>query len=107
VVKDCDTVFDTVGGEVAQRSYAVLKPGGRAAFIASGPQAPKPDRSDVVGLRPAVGRDRPHLERILELVAAGAVRPPEVTRYKLSDAVAAHEVSQSRHFRGKLVFLVR
>jgi NADPH:quinone reductase-like Zn-dependent oxidoreductase len=107
VVKDCDAVFDTVGGDVAQRSFKVLKPGGRAAFIASGPQAPKPERSDVVALRPHVGRDRPHLERIAELVAIGAVRPPEVTRYKLSEAVAAHEVSQSRHFRGKLVFLVR
>jgi NADPH:quinone reductase-like Zn-dependent oxidoreductase len=106
VVKDCDAVFDTVGGDVAQQSFAVLKPGGRAAFIASGPQAPKPDRSDVVAIRPSVGRDRPHLERIVALVAAGAVRPPEVTRFKLSEAVAAHEVSQSRHFRGKLVFLV-
>ena len=107
VAKNCDAVFDTVGGDVAQRSFAVLKPGGRAAFIASGPQAPKPERSDVVAFRPHVGRDRPHLERIAELVANGAVRPPEVTRYKLSDAVAAHKVSQSRHFRGKLVFLVR
>lgn len=106
-VKDCDAVFDTVGGDVAQRSYAVLKPGGRVAFIASGAQAPKPERSDVVGLRPSVGRDRPHLERIVELVAKGAVRPPEVTRYQLSDAVAAHRVSESRHFRGKLVFVVR
>jgi len=106
-VRDCDAVFDTVGGDVAQRSFKVLKPGGRAAFIASGPQAPKPERSDVVALRPHVGRDRPHLERIAQLVAIGAVRPPEVTRYKLSEAVAAHEVSQSRHFRGKLVFLVR
>jgi NADPH:quinone reductase-like Zn-dependent oxidoreductase len=107
VVKNCDAVFDTVGGDVTQRSFAVLKPGGRAAFIGSGPQAPKPERSDVVALRPHVGRDRPHLERIAELVAIGAIRPPEVTRYKLSDAVAAHKVSQSRHFRGKLVFLVR
>ena len=107
VVKDCDAVFDTVGGDVAQRSYAVLKPGGRAAFIASGAQAPKPDRSDVIGLRPSVGRDRPHLERIVALVAAGAVRPPSVTRYQLSDAVAAHRVSESRHFRGKLVFIIR
>jgi NADPH:quinone reductase-like Zn-dependent oxidoreductase len=106
-VKDCDAVFDTVGGDVAQRSYAVLKPGGRAAFIASGAKAPKPERSDVTGLRPSVGRDRPHLERILELATAGAVRPPEVTRYQLSDAVAAHRVSESRHFRGKLVFVVR
>jgi NADPH:quinone reductase-like Zn-dependent oxidoreductase len=40
-------------------------------------------------------------------VKIGAVRPPEVTRYKLNAAVAAHEVSQSRHFRGKLVFVVR
>jgi NADPH:quinone reductase-like Zn-dependent oxidoreductase len=106
-VKNCDAVFDTVGGDVAQRSFAVLKPGGRAAFIASGAQAPKPNRSDVAALRPNVGRDRPHLERIVELVAAGAVRPPEVTRYKLSEAAKAHEVSQSRHFRGKLVLLVR
>jgi NADPH:quinone reductase-like Zn-dependent oxidoreductase len=106
-VKACDAVFDTVGGDVAQRSFTVLKPGGRAAFIASGAQAPKPDRSDVVSLRPSVGRDRPHLERIVELVALGAVRPPEVTRYRLSEAVAAHRLSESRHFRGKLVFLVR
>ena len=106
-VKDCDAVFDTVGGDVAQRSYVVLKPGGRATFIGSGAQAPKPERGDVVGLRPSVGRDRPHLERIVELVTLGAVRPPEVTRYRLGDAVAAHRVSESRHFRGKLVFVVR
>jgi len=105
-VKNCDAVFDTVGGQVAQRSFAVLKPGGRAAFIASGAQAPKPERSDVIALRPSVGRDRPHLERIVELVTTGAVRPPEVTLYQLSDAVAAHRVSESRHFRGKLVFKV-
>ena len=36
IVRDCDAVFDTVGGDVAQRSFTVLKPGGRAAFIASG-----------------------------------------------------------------------
>jgi NADPH:quinone reductase-like Zn-dependent oxidoreductase len=106
-VKNCDAVFDTVGGDVAQASFTVLKPGGRAAFIASGAQAPKPDRNDVVALRPSVGRDRPHLERIAALVAAGVVRPPETTSYRLEDAVAAHKVSQSRHLRGKLVFQVR
>jgi NADPH:quinone reductase-like Zn-dependent oxidoreductase len=107
VVRDCDAVFDTVGGDVAQRSFTVLKSGGRAAFIASGAQAPTPDRSDVVALRPSVGRDRPHLERIVALVASGAVRPPEITCYRLNEAAAAHKVSQSRHFRGKLVFQVR
>jgi NADPH:quinone reductase-like Zn-dependent oxidoreductase len=106
-VKACDAVFDTVGGEVAQKSFAVLKPGGRAAFIASGPQAPKPDRGDVTALRPAVGRARAPLERIAQLVAAGAVRPPEVKLYRLAQAAEAHRLSESRHFRGKLVFQVR
>ncbi len=106
-VTNCDAVFDTVGGEVAQRSFAVLKPGGRAAFIASGAQAPKPSRDDVTSLRPPVGRARRHLERIVELVQARAVRPPEIKLYRLSDAADAHRLSESRHFRGKLVFQVR
>jgi len=107
VVSNCDAVFETVGGDVATRSFAVLKPGGRAAFIASGNQAPKPDRSDVTALRPAVGRDRPHLERIAALYAAGAVRPPKITLYDLAKAAEALRVSEARHFRGKLVLKVR
>ena len=58
VVTNCDAVFDTVGGDVAQRSFAVLKPGGRAAFIASGAQAPRPHRDNVTSLRPPVERAR-------------------------------------------------
>jgi NADPH:quinone reductase-like Zn-dependent oxidoreductase len=107
VVSDCDAVFDTVGGDVAQGSFAVLKPGGRAAFIASGAQAPKPERDDVTSLRPPVGRARRHLDRIAQLFQAGAVRPPEIKLYRLSQAADAHRLSESRHFRGKLVFQVR
>jgi NADPH:quinone reductase-like Zn-dependent oxidoreductase len=103
----CDAAFDTVGGDVAQRTFAALRPGGRAAFIASGPQAPKPPRADVQSLRPNVGRDRPHLERIVALVESGAVRAPEVALFPLAEAAAAHRVSQGRHFRGKLVLQAR
>ena len=107
VVTGCDAVFDTVGGDVAQKSFAVLKPGGRAAFIASGAQAPKPNRNDVTSLRPPVRRARQHLERIAQLFQAGAIRPPEIKLYRLSEAADAHRLSESRHFRGKLVFHVR
>src|SRR5260370_31721552 len=107
VVRDCDAAFDTVGGDGAQRSFTVLKSGGRAAFIASGAQAPKPDRSDVAALRPSVGRDRPPLERIAELYRSGAVRPPHVTLYDLSKAADALRVSEARHLKGKLVLKVR
>ena len=104
---NCDAVFDTVGGEVAARSFTVLRPGGRAAFIASGSSAPAAPRTDVVSLRPNVLRDRAHLERLMALVLAGAVRPPEITLYPLSQAASAHAVSEGRHLRGKLVLKVR
>lgn len=106
-VSACDAVFDTVGGDVALKSFAVLRSGGRAAFIASGASAPSSPRSDVRAYRPKVGRDRPHLERIVALVLSGAVRLPAITRYPLSEAAAAHAVSEGRHLRGKLVFDVR
>jgi len=107
VVKDVDAVFETVGGDVAMRSFSVVKPGGRAAFIASGAKAPASPRPDVQSLRPAVGRDRPHLERILHLHATGAIRLPETRVFPLRDAVEALRISEGRHFRGKLVLKVR
>jgi NADPH:quinone reductase-like Zn-dependent oxidoreductase len=107
VVKGCDAVFDTVGGEVAEKSFVVLKPGGRAAFIASGAQAPQPKRTDVTALRPPVPRSRKAMERIAGLFEAGAIRSPEIKLFRLSQAAEAHRLSQGRHFRGKLVFQVR
>jgi len=97
-------VFDTVGGEVQARSYEVLKPGGRLVFIAP-PQPGFEPRKDVETLRPAVTRDRAHLERMLALLEAGAVWPPNIVCYPLKDAADAHRVSESRHLRGKLVLL--
>ena len=107
VLKEVDAVFETVGGDVATRSFDVIRPGGRAAFIASGTSAPPSPRAEVRSLRPAVKRDRPHLNRILELVISGVVKLPEITVYPLAEAAAAHVVSEGRHLKGKLVFEVR
>ncbi|HVH75491.1 MAG TPA: NADP-dependent oxidoreductase [Stellaceae bacterium] len=107
LVHDCDVVFDTVGGEVQLRSYAVLKPGGRLVWIAAAPPGSQPPRADVRVLRANVARDRAHLERMVALWEKGAVKPPAITRYKLADAAAAHRVSEGRHLRGKLVLEIR
>jgi NADPH:quinone reductase-like Zn-dependent oxidoreductase len=103
----CDVVFDTVGGPVRAGCYKVLKPGGRLVWIAPAPESFQIPRSDVETLRPDVKRDRAHLERMLALLAAGAVKPPAITRYKLADAAKAHVVSEGRHLQGKLVLEVR
>jgi len=98
-----DAVFDTVGGEVTESSFKVLRPGGRLASVAAGGEAPPSPRPDVKSLRPKVNRDRPHLERVAALVAQGTVPLPAIVEYALSNAAAAHRVSEGRHLRGKLV----
>jgi len=107
MVRDCDVVFDTVGGEVQARSYSVLKPGGRLVWIAPAPAGFQPPRSDIEVLRPRVARDRAHLERIKQLLGARAVWPPTITAYRLEDAAEAHRISEGRHLQGKLVLIAR
>ncbi|MBN9491172.1 MAG: NADP-dependent oxidoreductase [Alphaproteobacteria bacterium] len=106
-VKNVDAAFDTVGGDVATRTFAVLKPGGRAAFIGSGAQAPKPERSDITALRPAVPRLRKYMDRVSELHRSGAVKVPDVTVFPLAEARKALGISEGRHFKGKLILKMR
>jgi NADPH:quinone reductase-like Zn-dependent oxidoreductase len=106
-VSGCDVVFDTVGGDVRAASYAVLKPGGRLVWIAPAPEGYAPPRDDVQTLRPAVARDRAHLERMLALLAAGAVWPPAIIRFKLEEVREAHRISEARRLQGKLVLELR
>ena len=107
IVSGCDAVFDTVGGEVTTKSFAVLRPGGRLASVAAGAKPPASPRPDVTSLRPKVDRDRPHLERVADLVTRGIVPIPEIVEYPLAEAATAHRVSEARHLRGKLVLRVR
>jgi NADPH:quinone reductase-like Zn-dependent oxidoreductase len=43
-IRDMDVIFDTVGGETLQRSWAVLKPGGRMITIAADSEYTADDR---------------------------------------------------------------
>jgi len=105
VVKNCDAALDTIGGEVAERTLSVLNPRGRAAFI--GGPAPTSKRPDLRALKPPVTRSTERMNRVADLIDADVIRPPEITVYRLGQAAEAHNVSESRHFRGKLVFKVR
>ena len=106
-VTGVDAVLDTVGGDVTSRSFAVLKAGGRLASVAAGGAAPTSPRQDVQSMRPKVGRDRTHLDRVAQLVSDGAVPLPLITEYPLAKAADAHRVSEGRHLRGKLVLRIR
>jgi NADPH:quinone reductase-like Zn-dependent oxidoreductase len=106
VVKDVDVVLDTIGGETQERSWRVLKPGG---FLVSLLDPPSPERARAQGVRAAHLLVRPsatQLEEVGQLIDAGRVRPVISQVLPLSEARRAHELSQTKHTRGKLVLRV-
>jgi NADPH:quinone reductase-like Zn-dependent oxidoreductase len=105
-VRDLDAVFDTVGEEVQQRSWKVLKKGGILVSILA---LTVPDDAAALGLRSAYVFVQPNaaqLGQIAELIDGGHVKPVVETVLPLSEVRQAHILSQSRHTRGKIVLRV-
>ena len=102
-----DVVLDTIGGHVQQRSYRVLRKGGRLVSIISIPDADEARPYDVRTAFVFVAPDGEQLRRIAELIESGAVRPPAFEVMRLEDAAKAQERSRAGHVRGKIVLRIR
>jgi NADPH:quinone reductase-like Zn-dependent oxidoreductase len=104
VVRDVDVVVDTVGGEVTERSWQVLKQGGILVTVAARLAA---DAGQAHGVRAAAAmRASPEkLKDISELLEAKQLTPVVGTRFTLAEARQAQELSQTRHGRGRIILL--
>ncbi len=107
VVYGVDVVLDTIGGDVQQRSYATLKPGG---MLISTIQPPSEElaqthgvRVGMVGTMPPVG---PTLTTVAGLVASEQIKPVVSTVLSLAEIRKAHEMIEGKHARGKIVLQV-
>lgn len=106
-VSDCDVVFDTMGGEVHRRSFAVIKPGGRMSYLIAGPIEANPARGDVTVAQARVAYDHASLGRVAALVEAGAITPHVETTVPLAEALEGYRLSETGHARGKIVLTMR
>ncbi len=106
VVHEMDIVFDTIGGEVQDRSWASLKAGGILVSIVSPPSeevaAAHSARAGFVFIQP----DAEVLTRLAALVDTGKIRPIIAAEFALDDIVKAHALSESGRADGKIVLHV-
>ena len=104
-VSGMDVVFDTVGGDTLQRSWGVLKPGGRMITIAAESETTTDNR-----VKQAFFIVEPNHEQLIsigDLLESGVLHPVVDAVLPLTQASAAYtgEVTERRG-RGKLVVTV-
>jgi NADPH:quinone reductase-like Zn-dependent oxidoreductase len=106
VVKDIDLVFDLIGGETQERSWAVLKKGGILVSTLTEPSQEQAAAHSARGMRYTVAESGADLVLIGELIDAGKVKPLLTKVYALAQAAAAQEFLEREHPAGKVVLSV-
>ncbi|HTP00382.1 MAG TPA: NADP-dependent oxidoreductase, partial [Anaerolineales bacterium] len=105
VLRDLDVVVDTVGGELAARSFKVLKPGGLyvtvAGRLAEGAGQAEGIRATGAGRAPAET-----LRQISKLITTKQIRPVVGRLFSLAEAPQAQAISQRGHGRGRIILVL-
>jgi NADPH:quinone reductase-like Zn-dependent oxidoreductase len=105
-LRDVDVVFDLMGGDVHDRSYAVMRRGGRLIYLNA---LPIVDRGAEFGVTVMLGYNGPAdnpdmIARVIAMMASGAFVPQVASTMPLSEAAEAHRLIQSGQVtRGRLV----
>lgn len=107
VAHDVDVVLDTIGGEVQERSWKVLKKGGSLVSVVGPPNAEQAAKYGVRALFYVLSHNSSaDLVEIAGLVDSGRVKTVIDTVLPLAEARRAHELSAQGHARGKIVLEV-
>lgn len=102
VVKDLDSVIDTVGGDLIGRSLKVIRTGGIFVTVAGrvDPEMGQPHGIRVVSSRRG---DANKLQQLGELLESGKLTPKVAKVFPLSQARQAQELSKTGHGQGRIV----
>ncbi|MFH9425277.1 NADP-dependent oxidoreductase [Streptomyces sp. NPDC017529] len=108
-VRDVDVVLDTIGGDTAERSLAVLRPGGHLVTAVAEDDPALIATYEAAGLRfsgIAVDPDPVALRGLAALVEQGRLRVHVQETFPFERIADAHRLLDAGHLRGKLVLTV-
>lgn len=101
IVKDADVVFDLVGGAVQQKSYGVLKAGGRLVTANQPPSQEEAKAHNVTAVMMNMQPSNASLTEIAALIDAGKIKADLSATFPLEKAAAAwNQVSQNLDGKG-------
>jgi NADPH:quinone reductase-like Zn-dependent oxidoreductase len=107
IVKDVDAVLDLIGGEFMERSYNVLRPGGRyvTSLLVETPQE-EPQRRGIRSIGLAAWPNAEILAKMAERIDSGKVQVLVNRTFPLEEVNAAMAYRLETHAPGKIVLTV-
>lgn len=102
-VQGIDVVFDSLGGEITDRSLKVLKPGGFLVAIVGAARLDNAANYGVLAKGILVHTSDTQLAQIAQIIDSGELQVDVSEVLPLADAGKAHELIASGHTRGKIV----
>lgn len=106
VATDIDLVLDLIGGETQDRSFAVLKRGGRLISTVQDPDKARLAAMGLTGQRFMASPNGGELRAMAALIDAGAVKVVVSRTFPLAKAAEAHAFLEDEHPNGKVVLVV-
>ncbi|QXE02540.1 NADP-dependent oxidoreductase [Terribacillus sp. DMT04] len=108
-LSDYDAVVDTMGGDILDKSFQILKSGGRLVTIAGQPDEELAEKHQVTASSYWLTPNGKQLGEIGELLEKEIVKPQvgSVYGFSVEDLQKAHELSETHHAKGKIVIKVK
>lgn len=105
-LRDFDAVFDTVGGEISNKSITVLRRGGVLVSMLGKPNEVLAKEKGVTAIGQMTTTTTDYLNRLRELVDRGKIRIHVDRIFSLQDAKDAFSFAEHNHPRGKVVLRI-
>lgn len=106
IATDLDLVFDTISGDTRERSWNLIKPGGRLITTLDEPDKQKASAHNIFASRFTAESDGADLEKIAALITEGKVRPHIARTFSLEQAADAQEQLKQGGLAGKVVLSI-
>jgi NADPH:quinone reductase-like Zn-dependent oxidoreductase len=107
IIHGFDAVYDLVGGEVYQRSFQVLKPGGIIVSSLMSPDKELMEKYQVTAIAQRNDPTSERLARLAQMASQGIVKVHVDRTFPLAEAGEAMTYQQTVHPRGKVVVAVK
>lgn len=109
ISNDFDIVLDSIGGETQEKSFSVLKKGGRLVSLLEEPDEEKLKEYEVEGIQFLMNPSGERLEKLADLMANEELVPTLSKTYSFTetDVQRAHELNETGHTRGKIIVSIK